>query len=155
MPSPIALPLLNGVRHEWSSAEFRLKNRIVVGIKEFNYNDKLEPTKVYGTASEPIGRTRGVYLAEGSCTMYVAELYAFLAVLGPGFKEVNFDGVAAYSDANIPTITDRVVGIRIKSIDASQSQGADPLVRKLDLDIMKILWNGLDSMKRPIPKQQL
>lgn len=155
MPTPIPLPLLNGSRHEYSSAEFRFKGRLIVGIKEFNYNDKLEPTKVYGTASEPIGRTRGVYLAEGSATMYLAEYQAFIAILGPGFKEVSFDGVASYSDAGVATITDRIVGIRIKSVDASNSQGADPSVRKMDLDIMKVLWNGLDSMKRPIPKQQL
>lgn len=147
---PIAFPLINGVRHEWSSAELKIKEKIYQGIKEVSYNDKLEPTKVYGVHAQPIGRTRGVYSAEGSITVYLEEYDLIINDLGDGFMEVPFDIVSAFTETNVRSVTDTLVGCRFKGNDHSMSQGADPLVRKIDLDIMFILWNGKSGLKVPL-----
>lgn len=146
----IQYPLINGTRHEWSSVELKIKNQVFVGVKAFDYSDKLEPTKVYGTHAQPIGRTRGVYSAEGSIELWLAEYNELMKLLGPGFKEVSFDTVASYSESAFDTITDEILGCRIKGLAASQAQGADALSRKLDLDIMLIRWNGLESIAKPL-----
>lgn len=148
----ISYPLINGTRHEWSSIELKLNGKIYVGVSSINYSAKLEPTKVYGVSPEPIGRTRGVYSAEGSIEMYLAEYNALLTDLSAlgGLMEVSFDAVVAYSEADFDVITDEVIGCRIKNIDASQSQGADPLKRKLDLDIMKIKFGGFENVNSPL-----
>lgn len=150
----IDYPLINGIRHEWSSCEIKLGGVVYVGVKEVSYSDKLEPTKVYGAHAQPIGRTRGVYSCEGSITLYLAEANELRRALGPGYKEVSFDIVASYSEDELEAITDELVGCRIKGEDHSASQGADALVRKFDLDIMLVRWNGIESLKSPLTGAQ-
>lgn len=142
-------PLVNGSRHEWTSIEVKVKGSIVIGIKELSYNDKLEPTKVYGVHAQPLGRTRGVYSAEASISLLLDEANTLIQALGDGFKEAVFDITCAYSEGGA-TITDEIIGCRIKGLDASLSQGADPAVRKFDLDVMYIVWNGKESLAAPL-----
>lgn len=146
----IAYPLINGVRHEWSSVEIKCKGKIFVGVKEIAYSHKLEPTKVYGTHPQPIGRTRGVYTPEASITLYLAEAQELREELGDGYMEESFDIVCAYSESALDAITDEIIGCRIKGEDHSASQGPDPLVRKFDLDVMLIRLNGKDALKSPL-----
>jgi hypothetical protein len=142
-------PLVNGTRHEWSSIEIKLAGAITIGVREAAYNDKLEPTKVFGVHAEALGRTRGVYTAEGSITLLLDEANSLIELLGDGFKEVVWDMTVSYSEGG-KTITDEIIGCRIKTTDQSLSQGADGLQRKFDLDVMKVLWNGKDSLANPL-----
>ena len=118
-----------------------------IGLKSINYSDKLEPTKVYGAAAEPIGRTRGAYSAEGSFELYLDEFNSLVAALGTGYKLKPLLITVSYSEGD-RTYTDTLEGARIKGVDASQAQGADPLVRKCDLDLMRVLWDGVSSVDR-------
>ncbi len=142
-------PLVNGARHEWSSIEVKIKGATTIGIKEMSYNDKLEPSKVYGLHAQPLGRTRGVYTAEASITLLLDEANTLIQALGDGFKEVVFDITCAYSEGGA-TITDEIIGCRVKGLDQSLSQGADGAARKFDLDVMYIIWNGKDSLAAPL-----
>jgi hypothetical protein len=146
----IDYPFINGVRHEWSSVEIKLKGQIYVGIKSISYSDKLEPTKLRGTHPQAIGRTRGEYDCEASIEMYLAEANELRKALGAGYKEIAFDIVVAYSEDGLESITDEIIGCRIKSEDGGGSQGPDALVKKFDLDVMLVRWNGLDSLKSPL-----
>ena len=142
-------PLVNGTRQEWSSIEAKIAGDVFLGIREIAYNDKLEPTKVYGIHAEPLGRTRGVYLAEGSITLLLDEADTLIQKLGDGFKEKVFDITVAYTEGG-KTIQDEIVGCRIKGVDQSVTQSADGLVRKFDLDVMKVRWNGKESLASPL-----
>lgn len=142
-------PLVNGTRHEWTSIEIKVKGQIVLGVKELSYNDKLEPTKVYGVHAQPLGRTRGVYSAEASITLLLDEANTLIQTLGDGFKEQVFDITCAYSEGS-STITDEIIGCRIKGLDQSLSQGSDATARKFDLDVMYIVWNGKESLNSPL-----
>lgn len=153
---PIQYPLINGTRHEWSSIEIKLDGITYVGVSSINYSDKLEPQKVRGTHPKPIGRTRGEYDAEGSIELYIAEAAVFRKALadkvgGNGYKEVAFDIVVQYGESEFDTITDTVVGARIKTDAGGGAKGPDPLATKWDLDVMNILWNGIDSLINPNP----
>lgn len=136
------VPLVNGNRYDFASIELRIRGQIFTGFKEISYSHKLEPGEVRGSAAQPIARTRGEYSAEGSLTLYRQEYDELVAVLGDGFMETEFEGTVTHAERGQPTITDRLVGVRIKSDDSSYSQGADALEVKLDLSIMYLLKNG-------------
>ncbi len=150
MANPIPYPMVNGTRHSWAQIEAKANGALIVGFQEINYNDKLTPEKQYGTAPEPIGRTLGEYDAEGSCTLLLAEFNVLITALGPGFKQKVFPITVSYSADGLETIVDQLIGVRIAEVDASNAKGPGGTVRKLTLNLMKILWNGLDSLVNPL-----
>lgn len=153
----VKYPKVNGVRFGWSSIELKLNGKPYVGVKSVNYSEKLEPTKIFGLAAQPIGRTRGEYSAEGSLEMYKAEAEALkddLAGKGNGWGEVPFDVVIQFAEADEPPITVELIGCRIKASDNSASQGGDPLVEKYDLDIMYVITNGRRMVASPLAGAQ-
>lgn len=140
-------PLINGVRHEWSSIEIKLRGDVYIGVKEIKYSDTLKGSKLFGTHPRALGRTRGQYESEASIVMYLAEAAQFRAALGPGYKEVPFDIVVSYTEDGFDTIVDEVIGCRITKDEGGGTQGPDGLTTPWDLDPMNIIWNGLDSLK--------
>lgn len=143
-------PLINGTRHEWSSVEIKLRDDVYVGVKEIKYSDTLKGTKIKGTHPRALGRTRGDYECEGSIVLWFAEAAMFRKALGDGYKEVPFDIVVSYSEDGFDTIIDTIIGARIAKDEGGGSQGADGLSVSWDLDPMNILWNGVDSLKKPL-----
>ena len=144
---PITYPLINGVRHEWSSVEIKLRGDVYVGVKEIKYSDTLKGTKIRGTHPVPIGRTRGEYDCEASIVLWLAEAVQFRAALGPGYKEVPFDIVVSYTEDGFETIQDEIIGCRITKDEGGGGGGADALSTPWDLDPMNIRWNGVESLK--------
>jgi hypothetical protein len=135
-------PLVNETLHEWSSVEIKFEGR--------KYDEGLDPQKQYGTSVDPIGRTRGPRDANGDIELYLEEYQRLMADMGAGFYEQTMQITVSYSEDGLSTIVDQLVDVRIKKINVSQSQGADALTRKLDLSVMKVLWNGLDGVKNPL-----
>lgn len=146
----ISYPLVNGVRHEWSSIEIKLGTDIYLGVKEISYKHGMKPKKVYGTHPQPIGRTRGVYEPEASITLWFAEANKLRKKLGAGFFETPFDITVSYSENGFDTVVDLIQGARIVSDDMSPSQGEDPIEVKFELDVMLILANGVNAVKNPL-----
>jgi len=148
--SDISYPLVNGVFHEWSSVELKIKGKIYRRVKAISYQETLKPVKVYGTSADPIGRTRGMREAEGDIEIYLDEFRQIVADIGPGFYETVFDVTVSYSETAVSTVTDHLVAVRAEEVGASQSQSADALTRKLKLNILSIKWNGVDGLKKPL-----
>lgn len=150
----VSYPLINGVRWDYSSIEFELDAmKRVFGVKEISYSDQLEPGLVYGAHPQPLGRTRGVYSAEGSFSIYREEygdFMAFLSSLQPpplnasgtsgtlGVFETPFTVTLNFGEQGQQQHTDKLVACRVKKRDKSFSQSADPLVVKVDLSILRI-----------------
>lgn len=145
-----AYPLINGQRHAWSSAIIKLDNVPVLALKSLNYNDNLEPSAVRGTHPQPLGFTQGEYTAESDGEGILQEINNLLKQLGNGFGETVFDVVASYSARQLDTIVDSFQ-VRIKKIEASQSQGPDALTRKLTFQVMGVIkWDGLTMLSNPL-----
>lgn len=138
----IGYPLTNGVRHEWSSCEFKFNGRIFVGVRSVNYDVELKPSLVYGTAPQPIGMTRGVLTPTGDFEMLQAELDQLLTALGDGYGEKYFQGLVSYSEPWYDTMQDELVGCRITKIGAALSQGADAIYRKVEMMMLDVKLNG-------------
>jgi hypothetical protein len=95
-------------------------------------------------------RTGGQYKADGSITFYLATYEVIKAALGPGFLFKSFTITSSYREPGLPLVQDEIVGVRLKGNDSSNASGSDPSVRKHDLSVMKIKWNGFD----PIPNMK-
>jgi hypothetical protein len=146
----IEYPLVQGERHDFASIEVTIETeqgpKRFKGFTAVNYSASLEPGQVRGTAARKIGRTIGEATEEGSLEMYLAEWDELRAALGNGYMRKVFNVTVTYGADGLPVTTDTLVGCRIKKVDKSHSQGADGLKVKLELDVMKILENGLDPI---------
>jgi hypothetical protein len=147
MPA-IELPYINGVRHDFTVLACLIGVKRYYEIQDLAYSDTLAPGKVRGTGPAIRGRTRGIYDAEGSMTLYKSEFDIMaidLQALDPtsGIGEIPFIVTAAYGKNPLTLTEDSLFGCRIKKIDNSHKEGSDALVVKLDLDILRIDHNGL------------
>lgn len=150
MTTPIQYPLINGVRHSFASIELKLNNLIFIGFKSINYNRTRNRAFVRGNHPDPIGKTRGENEYKADTELYLAEFNMFQAELGPGYGDVFFQILVTYSENGFDTIQDVINGCTLDTTDVSQSQGSDPLVRKFDLNPLKILFNGVDDLLSPL-----
>lgn len=152
--TPIQYPLINGVRHSFSSIEFRLAGQIFVGFKSINYARKRSRTMVYGNHPDPLGKTRGKNEYSGDVELYLAEWNAFQAQLGAGYGDVPFVVICTYTENGFDTIADEIRGCTMDSTEAAGSDSTDPLTRKFDLAPLKILFNGIDDLATPLTGAQ-
>lgn len=155
MLAPLVYPLINGMRHDYSSVEIKLNTLRFNGVKSITYRHSLDPGMLRGNRAGFIGRTRGSYTAEGSIELYRAEYETLIAslTLNPllGYFEAQFDIEVSYSEAFSQLLTDKCIGCRLKSSEHSNSEGNDPSTVSCDLSIMYLLENG----KFPVAPAQL
>ena len=119
----------------------------VAGIKTISYKDNLTRKAVRGTSSVQIGLTQGQYEASGEIEVYLRA--AILAGLfTPGVRQVPRDIVVTYGpNGDGLMCVDTLPNVLFGDIDASQSEGDDPLTRKFSLIIpQQILWNGSPTL---------
>jgi hypothetical protein len=150
MASTLAYPLINGVRHGFSSIELKMNGLIFVGFKSINYSRTRSRGLVKGNSPDPIAKTRGENEYKADCEIYLAEWNLFQAQLGDGYGDKPFTVLVTYGENGFDTIVDELLGCNVDSLDASNGQGSDPLVRKIDLGPLKILFNGKDDLEFPL-----
>ena len=146
-------PLINGSYYAYADIEFRVDGLLFAGIKGINYKDSLSRVKVRGTASVPLGLTRGKYEATGDFEMYLDAANTMIAAIGGvlgGWRQIPIAASITYGPnpgMNLPLTTDIIPGFYIGDYDASNSEGDEPLTRKFTMHIPgQILWNGLPSL---------
>lgn len=150
MTTPIAYPLINGVRHSFASVELKLNGQIFIGFKSINYSRTRSRSLVRGNSPDPLGKTLGENEYSCDAEIYLAEWNLFQSLLGAGYGDVFFQVLATYSANGFDTIQDVINGCTVDSTEASQSQGPDALVRKFDMKPLKILFNGIDDLAQPL-----
>ena len=152
MATPIQYPLINGARHSFASIELKLGANIFIGFKSINYSRKRTRSLVRGNSPDPMGKTIGDNEYTADCELYIAEwnLLQSQIASGNGYGDVFFQVLVTYSANGFDTIQDTLNGCTIDSTDASNGQGPDPLVRKFDLNPLKILFNGVDDLAVPL-----
>ena len=153
MTAPIQYPLINGVRHSFSSIELKIAGQIFTGFKSANYSRKRSRTMVRGNHPDPLGKTRGTNEYSADVEMFLAEfnlLQATIQAVTAGYGDVFFTVTVTYSENGFDTLVDEITGCTLDSTDASNSQGTDPTVRKFELNPIKIKFNGLDDCAVPL-----
>ena len=144
------VPLINGIRYDFGSIQLMLDGDLYISVKSISYNDSCTGGKIRGTHPQPLGRTGGEYEATASIELFKHSADELRQKLGNGFMFKVFEAVVNYAPAGQPVITDRIMGCRISKQDTSPSQGTDGVTEKIDLDPMKIIWNGVDPIPNPI-----
>lgn len=147
VPAPLLIqrPLLNGHEFSHTSLEILIEGLPLIGVKSMNYSAKKEVGKVYGTAPQKLGRTRGK--EDPTCDM---EIYRIewevvkqrLGVNGQGFMERPVLIQVTIAEPGMPILVDQIWSAEVTEASFSSSDGTDPLVVKLTFDVMRILSNG-------------
>lgn len=150
--SDIVAPLILGRRFSYSSIELAVLSggaaqEILVDVTEISYSESLVIASKNGTASVPLGSTRGVWESqEGRLVIGKSSFNNMVQKIGPGYLGINFSMLVAYADIGEPLCTDAVLG-RIMGIEDSHSYGPDPLNVSLTIRIeAPIIRNGMPSM---------
>ena len=151
-----AFPLVNGIYYSYSNVELfvgQAGELQIAGVKAINYKDNLGRVKVRGTAMQPLGLTQGRYEANGDIEMYLDAFALLVTTIGPGWRQFPLYATITYG-ANpglaIPFITDTIPGFYLGEVDASQSEGEEPLARKFTMHIPgQILWGETPSILEP------
>lgn len=148
---PATVPLVNGARHSHVSVELNI-NGIVrpIGVKSIDYERKRTRGKLYGTHPDPIGKTRGKNEYSGSIELYLEEFQTLQLALGPGYGDTPMLILCTYGELGVSIITDELIGCTLDLTNASSSEGTDGTVRKIELDPLKILFNGIDDCLVPL-----
>lgn len=148
--SPLQFPLINGGGLSYPSIELKINGLIFRGFKSINYDYSRERAKVYGNSPDPLFKTTGKADYTCDAEIYLAEWNAFLAQLGAGFGDAFFPILVSYTQPGFDPTQDSILGCTIDKMTASQSEGTDPLVRKVEFNPLKILYNGLDPLAIPL-----
>lgn len=135
-------PLVNGVRHSFTSIKAQFNNIDFVGFTDINFDEKLEGGDVRGASPQLIGQTVGDYKATANFTMLLSNADALIASLGDGYGVVRFDINVAFRAAGEPMSYVLIKGARISGKSNAHAQGANGLVVKFDLTPLYILTNG-------------
>lgn len=154
MADALVYPLINGFRHGFSSITliFNLSDGKTVQMfcKSINYGRTRSRGLVMGNHPDPIAKTRGENAYKCSVEIPLAEYRLLLAEIGPGYGDKIFSTFVVYGENGFETVTDEIHGCTIDDDDASNSQGPDPLMRKLDLNPLKIRMGGVDDLETPM-----
>lgn len=151
--TPIAYPLLNGVRHAFASVEFKFNGIIFIGVASVNYSRTRTRGWVRGNHPDPLGKTIGENEYSADCELYVAEFNQFQASLGnagKGYGDAFFTATCVYTANGFDMITDTILGCTLDVTEVSLAKGTDGLSRKIQLNPMKILFNNLDDLAVPL-----
>lgn len=101
-----------------------------------------------GLISGVVGSIGGV-IGQGAGA-FAAPLTDAIGLNTTGYGDQLFSIHVTYTENGFTTITDILLGCTVDSTEASQSQSADALVRKIDLGPLKILYNGIDDLLTPL-----
>lgn len=148
VPVPIVVerPLINGHEYSHTSVELLIGGIPVVGCKSMNYSTKRDKGKVYGTAPQIIGLTRGK--EDLTCDMEIYRLEwevvrAQLGIGGNGFMDSALTIRVTIAEPGRPVIVDRILSAYVIESTHGSQDGNDPHAVKLGWQPMRIFENGL------------
>ncbi len=154
MADSLVYPLIRGKRHGFASlkAVFNLDGgkKIEMYVKSVNYGRTRTRGWVRGNHPDPIAKTTGENEYKANVEMPLAEYRLLVAELGQGYGDMDFDLFVTYGENGFETVTDEILGCNLDDDDASNSAGPDPLMRKIELNPMKIKMAGVDDLLFPM-----
>jgi hypothetical protein len=131
----------NGNVFSHASAEISFKGKVYRGISSITYSAELERELVYGTGSEPLGVTRGVYKPTGEIEMLSMDADRLLKDMGDGPGEQSISVVISYREPSSVRV-DTLETCFITKVEDSSQQGPSANKTKLTLMIAEVMKRG-------------
>lgn len=159
MTDVLVFPLVNGLRHAFSSMQFVFKSTgggaadipdIRMFLKSIDYERKRERGEVRANHPDPIAKTLGENTYSASMEVYRAEWNLMLSTFGAGYGDEPFTLLVSWGLSGFETVTDELIGCHFDSSSSGGAQGSDPSVVKVDLNPLKIKFAGLDDLAYPL-----
>jgi len=152
--NPIAVPLINGVAYSFAHVELEIEGiSFTGGFKAIKYKRERKRDQVRSNSPDPVAQTIGENTYTGSITVYLSWWLLLLRSLkdqfGPGYGDKVFNLLASYDDGVNP-FQDVVTGCHFDSTDADQSAGTAPLERTIDVNPLKVFFDGEDDLENPL-----
>lgn len=123
-------------------------------ISEINYEYGVEVGTLRGTGAQKLGTTRGDFDANGSITLYEEEwrkmrtaLAAVPFPVGGGYLEKKFTVTVRMGELAEVGTQHVLTGARILRVRRGLSQGVEPNMVGLDLDIMTVMEDGQSPVR--------
>lgn len=141
---------INGNVPSWASITVKLGERRYTGFTSISYGDSRERVKLYGMgrSQAPRGRSVGKYTTDvvsmTGAKDTVEALRTDLASDGPdgvSMGDTEFEIVVEYVEADF-SIVDVIEGCVLSKNAVSHEENADPLKEDIEIDCMRIRWNG-------------
>lgn len=154
MIGTLSYPDINGHRYSRTSVDLRVNNAFKVkGWQSFTFGSKLTPGKTWGNKAKPQNRTRGKFEPTAEIEIYFEDyvlLRAYLAgigvPLGQGYKEVSALWTCVAFERTIGSSRTDIIGARISDDTVNITNSDDQLIKKVTLDVMDILEDGVSSV---------
>jgi len=154
--SQLAFPKVNGHELSRTSTDLAVGTLPVVGWTELNFKWSRAPGKSYASRANPTARTRGKVTYTASLTVYETTwgvIYPYLTALGQaqggvGPSEASTPILLTYFEPSL-FVGSKVIELQhAQFVEAEQaiSDSDDQLVRKITLDIMGILEDGISPV---------
>ena len=150
--TPIQYPDSLGARHSWTSIKAIVAGLPILGIKKCSYSRIRTREIMHGTHPDPIGKTVGENAYKASIDLYLAEYQQLKAALvqqatanQSGYGDVFFTVQVQYQAPGFTLIQDEIHGCTLDETNAEQTQGPAALIRGIELNPLKILFDGDDD----------
>lgn len=148
----LSYPLIDGVRHDWTSTETKVAGRIYIGMRNFKWSRKRTRGLIEGAHPDPLAKTKGTNKYTATCELPLAEWYQLKADLvelanarGIGYGDVLFTATNTFTAPNFDTRQVVCFGCSLDEETADDAQGPEGLMRKLDLNPLKVVDDGDDD----------
>lgn len=155
----LAGAIIQGQRYDAGDYFISLGGYVVLGIVTLSHSDSLEPQKVWGIHSQPIGRTHGKADYEGSVGMYKKEADDFVAFLarlpkpggtqpsGNGYMEVEFPiTVTTINGSSKSTTVLKQCRVTKREDSMPTAGGGDAAQTTFQLSVMGISHDNLSNV---------
>ena len=141
-------PLINGSFHAFADIELNMNGLLFAGVAAIDYDDNLARAKVYGTASVPLGLTKGKYEATASIELYLEAANLLMLTYPGSWRQIPLVININYVPQTFPAIPvfDLIPTAYLGKQTSSNKVGDDALTRKFELAIpTQIYWGGVPS----------
>jgi hypothetical protein len=149
-------PTIQGFAPSWADIKVRIplydgdevKTNDIAAI---NWSDTVETGKKRGTSGGRVtGSTTGQYDAEASITFYLDGWRRFRRALAAKNKRISlvrFDVIVQHTPPGETDIhTAKLVGCRVLSRSAQETEGADPSKREIPLEVIRVEEDGVSLL---------
>jgi hypothetical protein len=140
---------VNGTEYSFVSLRFFADGIELENCTSIDYKGSIERGSVMANGPGEVGRTRGIYKAEGNIEFTRRGYNDLIAQLRQRFPtknphEARFDIAVAYGEDGEPLITDELVDVQLGGNEHSGSSGsADPMKVKIPLTLRGIIEDGV------------